>query len=197
MRSITVFDFDGTITKKDTLLEFIKFCKGRKSFIIGFLLYSPLLIAYKIGLYPNWKVKQKIFSYFFKGMKYDTFCDFGERFALKINSFINENIFEKLKEHMAKGDDIYVISASIKEWVSPWCKNLGIENVLGTQIEVINGTITGAFKSKNCYGQEKVNRLLEKEPNRNEYFLTAYGDSRGDKEMLEFADKGCFANEFN
>lgn len=197
MRSITVFVFDGTITKKDTLLEFIKFCKGRKSFIIGFLLYSPLLIAYKIGLYPNWKVKQKIFSYFFKGMKYDTFCDFGERFALKINSFINENIFEKLKEHMAKGDDIYVISASIKEWVSPWCKNLGIENVLGTQIEVINGTITGAFKSKNCYGQEKVNRLLEKEPNRNEYFLTAYGDSRGDKEMLEFADKGCFANEFN
>lgn len=190
MRNIAVFDFDGTITKKDTLLEFIKFSKGRKSFLMGFLLYSPLLISYKLGLYPNWKVKQKIFSYFFKGMRYDTFCDFGKKFALKINSFINENIFEKLKEHTAKGDEIYVVSASIEEWVSPWCKNLGIRNVLGTQIEVIDGTVTGAFKSKNCYGQEKVNRLLEKEPHRNEYFLTAYGDSRGDKEMLEFADKG-------
>lgn len=190
MRNIAVFDFDGTITKKDTLLEFIKFSKGRKSFLMGFLLYSPLLIAYKIGLYPNWKVKQKIFSYFFKGIRYDTFCDFGEKFALKIDSFINKNVFEKLKEHTTQGDEIYVISASIEEWVSPWCKNSGIRNVLGTKIEVINGTVTGAFKSKNCYGQEKVNRLLEKEPHRNEYFLTAYGDSRGDKEMLEFADKG-------
>lgn len=195
MRNITVFDFDGTLTKKDTLLEFIKFCKGKKAFIIGFLLYSPLLIAYKLKLYPNWKVKQKIFSYFFKGMKYDTFCNFGEEFALKINSFINKSIFERLKEHIAKGDDIYIVSASIEEWVLPWCKKSEIKNVLGTKIEVINGTITGAFKSKNCYGQEKVNRLLEKEPHRNEYFLTAYGDSRGDKEMLKFADKGFYIKD--
>ena len=42
--------------------------------------------------------------------------------------------------------------------------------------------------SPNCYGKEKVNRLKEVEPNRNDYHLTAYGDSRGDKEMFAFAD---------
>jgi phosphoserine phosphatase len=44
------------------------------------------------------------------------------------------------------------------------------------------------FISKNCYGQEKVNRLLEVEPDRKNYYLYAYGDSRGDREMLAFAD---------
>jgi phosphoserine phosphatase len=64
--------------------------------------------------------------------------------------------------------------------------------VLGTQVEVIDGKLTGRFLSKNCYGQEKVNRILSLYPNRQEYNLTAYGDSRGDKEMLAFADESHF-----
>jgi phosphoserine phosphatase len=64
--------------------------------------------------------------------------------------------------------------------------------VLGTQIEVIDGKLTGRFLSKNCYGQEKVNRILSLYPNRQDYHLTAYGDSRGDKEMLAFADESYF-----
>ena len=68
---------------------------------------------------------------------------------------------------------------------------IGIIDILATRIEVdSNGLLTGRFLSKNCYGQEKVNRLLEVEPNRDEYTLHAYGDSRGDKEMLAFADEG-------
>lgn len=35
-----------------------------------------------------------------------------------------------------------------------------------------------------------MRRLLEIEPNRKEYILVAYGDSQGDKELLEFADRG-------
>lgn len=189
MKTIVVFDFDGTITRKDTLLEFIKFSKGKLSFIIGFVLFSPLLIAYKLGLYPNWKVKQKIFSYFFNGLKYSTFCELGKDFTTKINSFLKPTQIEALKHHITNGDKVYIISASIEEWISPWCNEFGIENVLGTQIEVQDGIITGKFKSKNCYGQEKVNRLLKKEPARKQYFLIAYGDSCGDKEMLAFADK--------
>lgn len=189
MRRIAVFDFDGTITRKDTLLEFIKFSKGKWTFLKGFLYYSPLLVAYKLGLYPNWKVKQKIFSYFFKGMKYETFCQFGFDFKDKINDMIKETQVEKLTKHLEQGDTVYVISASIEEWILPWCREFGEINILATQMEVIDGIITGKFRTKNCYGQEKVNRLLEKEPERDSYYLYAYGDSKGDKEMLAFADK--------
>jgi phosphoserine phosphatase len=49
--------------------------------------------------------------------------------------------------------------------------------------------------SKNCFGQEKINRLLEEFPDRRSYKLIAYGDSSGDKELIDFADKG-FYNKF-
>ncbi len=65
---IAFFDFDGTITTKDTLLEIIKFQKGKRAFYIGFLLHGPWLLAYKLKLFPNDAVKQKILTYFFAGM---------------------------------------------------------------------------------------------------------------------------------
>ncbi len=190
-RRIAVFDFDGTITSKDTFIEFILFSKGMISFGLGLVLYSPYIIAFKLGLYPNYKAKEKLFAYFFKGMKFEDFKNLGEVFSNKTDNIIRESTRQKIKDHINKCDDIFVISASIEEWVRPWCMQNGIKNVLCTKIEVdSNGYITGKFLTKNCYGQEKVNRLLELEPNREEYYLYAYGDSRGDKEIIEFADKG-------
>lgn len=85
--------------------------------------------------------------------------------------------------------DVLIVSASIDNWVQPFFPEV---KVLGTQIEVINGMLTGRFLTKNCYGQEKVNRILSLYPNRTDYHLTAYGDSRGDKEMLAFADESYY-----
>ena len=79
---IAVFDFDGTVTTKDTLLEFIKFVRGPVSFYAGFLRYAPQLLAYKSGIYPNWKVKQQIFSHFFKGMRLEDFNRLSEESLL-------------------------------------------------------------------------------------------------------------------
>ena len=54
MKKLFVFDFDGTLTNADTLLEFIRFACGRKRMLLGFLLYSPLLVLMKARLYPNY-----------------------------------------------------------------------------------------------------------------------------------------------
>ena len=145
----------------------------------------------KLSLYPNWKLKQKIFSTFFAGMSYTEFKSLGEKFAMKVALIQNEKIMSKLEKHLKDGDDVYVISASIEEWVRPFCKSRGVNNILGTQIEIdAEKKLTGRFLTKNCYGQEKVNRLVEIERDRNSYILYAYGDSRGDKEILEYADFG-------
>lgn len=67
--------------------------------------------------------------------------------------------------------------------------------VIGTKIEVDKeDLVMGGLLSKNCYGEENVNRLLQVEPRRDEYNLYAYGDSRGDKEMLVFSDEGVMVN---
>lgn len=190
-RKVAVFDFDGTITTKDSLLGFIQYSCGTVNFYIGILLYSPLIVLMKCHLYPNWKCKQKVFSWFFKGTPFPKFKKLGEDYAKELVNISRQNVVEKVRKHIAKGSRVYVISASIDEWVRPFCKTLGVTDVLCTQIEVDkNGIVTGRFITNNCYGQEKVNRLLIVEPERDTYYLYAYGDSQGDKEMLEFADNG-------
>ena len=190
-RCIAVFDLDGTLTTKDTLLEFIKFACGVPRFYWGFLLFCPILILMKLHLFPNWKAKQMIFSHFFKGWEYNDFKAKGQLFANEIEKMENRKMLEKLNGHLNHSDVVYVISASILEWVQPWCEKIGVSRVLATQIEVdANGIISGRFATKNCYGKEKVRRLLEVEPERHSYILYAYGDSRGDKEMIAFSDYG-------
>lgn len=190
-RTIAVFDFDGTITTKDTLLLFIRYACGTKRFLFGMLLYSPLIVMMMLHLYPNGKCKEKIFAYFFKNMPYTEFKKLGEYFAhFACKKIIRPEMAECIKWHLSQSHKVYVISASIEEWVIPCCRVLGDITVLATKVKPdLNG-----FISKNCYGQEKVNRLLEIEPERNTYTLYAYGDSQGDKEMLAFADFPTFVH---
>ena len=187
---ILFFDFDGTITTKDTLLEFILYSCGKVKFLLGFLLYSPLLILMKFGLYPNWKAKQHVFSYFFRGMKIDDFDSVCRRFAVDCRYLLRPEAVKDIETAMTEGIKVYVVSASIDNWVQPFFE---FAKVLGTQIEVINGILTGRFMTPNCYGPEKVRRIKEvlTEP-RSHYYIIAYGDSRGDKEMLDYADETHF-----
>jgi HAD superfamily hydrolase (TIGR01490 family) len=187
---LAVFDFDDTITTKDTLLEFIRFAKGNFRFLYGFMLHFPLLIAYKLKLYPNWKVKQRLFSHFFKGMKLLDFDRLCERFYRSSSDLIRPEAKKAIQHHAEVGHLLVIVSASIENWVRPFARNLNISLVLSTEIEVdMSDRLTGRFSTPNCYGEEKVRRLLQLFPQRSNYYLIAYGDSFGDKELLDFADK--------
>jgi phosphatidylglycerophosphatase C len=193
---IAVFDFDGTITSKDTLLKFIKFTKGELNFLFGLFIFSPLLIAYKFKVYPNWKIKQQIFSYFYKGTTVQQFNQWGESFAKEIEKMIRPKAISAINGHIKEGYQIVIVSASIENWIKPWAIQKGITEILATKVEINNnGKLTGRFLTANCYGEEKVRRILEVFPDRKSYKLLAYGDSRGDREIIELADKGWY-NKF-
>ena len=189
MRQIVAFDFDGTLTTKDTLIEFIRYACGTGAFVKGFLRYAHLLVLMKLGLYPNWKAKQKVFAYFFEGMKIEEFDGLCQRFAKDNQHLLRPKGIEAIQQALAEGAEVLIVSASIDNWVKAFFNTLC---VVGTQIEIKDGLLTGRFLTKNCYGQEKVNRILALYPNRSEYHLTAYGDSRGDKELLAFADESDY-----
>jgi HAD superfamily hydrolase (TIGR01490 family) len=198
-KRIYAFDFDGTLTTRDTLIAFIRYAKGTGAFVLGFLRHAHLLVLMKLGLYPNWKAKQKVFSYFFKGMSLGDFDTLCQRFAADNRQLLRPEGIRTLEQAGEEGADIVIVSASIDNWVKPFFTNLdGLADnlpkitVLGTQIEIADRKLTGRFLTKNCYGQEKVNRILALYPNRSEYTLTAYGDSRGDKELLVFADEAHY-----
>ena len=195
-KKIYCFDFDGTLTTSDTLLEFIKYAKGRGRFLMVFLMYSPLLVLMKLHLYPNWKAKQQIFAHLFAGMRIEKFDALCREFAEESQHLLRPKGITLLHEALVAGAQVFIVSASIDNWVRPFfdIRNLKGVQVLGTQIEVEDGKLTGRFKSNNCYGKEKVHRIAEalKSFERSEYEIEAFGDSRGDKEMLAFANKGHF-----
>lgn len=189
MKQIVAFDFDGTLTTKDTLIEFIRYACGTRAFLFGFLRYVHPLVLMKLGLYPNYKAKQKVFAHFFEGMKIEEFDGLCQRFAKDNQHLLRPKGVEAIQQAMDEGAEVLIVSASIDNWVREMITD---PVIIGTQIEIKDGLLTGRFLTKNCYGQEKVNRILALYPHRSEYHLTAYGDSRGDKELLAFADESHY-----
>lgn len=186
---IAVFDFDGTITTKDTLFDFISFCFGRFRLLFGIFALSPILVAFKLNTISNEVAKQEMLYHFFAQKGYDFFTEQCNLYKERINKIVQKKALDKIKWHQEKGHQVVIISASIEDWIKPWAKELGIEQVYGTRLEVDEeNRITGRLASRNCHGEEKVNRLLEAYPNREEYTLYVYGDSNGDKELLKMAD---------
>lgn len=190
MRKIILSDFDGTLTTRDTLLAFIHYTHGSLRMGVGFILFSPILVLMKFHLYPNWKAKQHLFNWFFGGMSLDYFNRLCRDFAQKNRHLLRPEMVRLLAKARQAETEVIIVSASIDNWVAPFFDD-GIR-IVGTQIETMDGKLTGRFKTHNCYGPEKVNRvkqLLGDEP-RTKLQITAYGDSRGDREMLAYADWG-------
>ena len=186
MKQVFVFDFDGTLTTRDTLIAFIRYACGTPRFLFGFLLHAPLLVLMKLRLYSNGKAKQRVFSWFFKGMTIETFDALCQDFARTHRHLLRPDTVRILEQALTERAEVLIVSASIDNWVQPFFPSV---TVLGTQVEVIDGCLTGRFLTPNCYGQEKVRRILALYPDRSAYHLTAFGDSRGDRELLTFADE--------
>lgn len=182
---IAFFDFDGTITRGDSFKLFIKFI-FKEAFFLKVLQNIHYLIAYKLKLLDNGRAKEKFFYSCFKDMDETYFNKKCEDFLKELIPFCKESALKELQKHKENGVKVVLVSASFESYLSPLCKYLDID-LIGTQIEIEDSKITGNFSSKNCYGIEKVNRIKEKYDIKNFTKIYAYGDTRGDKEMLELA----------
>jgi phosphatidylglycerophosphatase C len=188
-KKLVLFDFDGTITTKDTLLEFIRFYHGTGRFVSGFLLHAPWLLMMKLNIIPNWKTKEKILTWFFGGEDAEHFNARCKEFCDSIvPGLVRKKALEEIKRHQEEGATVVVISASAENWVRPWCEQHQL-NCLATKLEATGKTLTGRIEGFNCYGSEKEKRIRSCY-NLNDYNeIVAYGDSRGDLEMLALAQQ--------
>ena len=186
---VSLFDFDGTLTTLDTLPAFIAHAVGRWRMLAGFGLYLPLIVLMKLRLYANGRTKERLFAHFFKGMTLETFDAHCQSFAKNNAHILRPQGMKTVEEACQRGESVLVVSASITNWVLPFFRQLPQVQVIGTQIAVENGTLTGRFALPNCHGAEKVRRVENLFTPREQYYITAYGDSQGDKEMLAYADE--------
>lgn len=182
--SIAFFDFDGTITEKDSLLEFIKFAFGRPAFYRGFLLHSPVLLAYKLKLISNHRAKEIILTHFFGGMPVSTFNEICQAFtARRMPELIRPKAMLEIEKLRKAGGRIVVVSASLEPWLQGWCEKQGLD-FIATRMEVVDDRITGRILGRNCHGEEKVRRIRESFDLEHYQQIYCYGDTRGDLPML-------------
>jgi HAD superfamily hydrolase (TIGR01490 family) len=187
---VAAFDFDGTLTRRETLLAFLIYTLGVTRVVYDALALSPTLVGFGLGLVPNDVAKQRLFVQCLGGMRMDELESCGKQFAEQmLPRLMREESMQRLAWHQQQGHRCVVISASMTLYVSPWAIKVGFDDVLATNLEArADRTTTGKFFGENCYGIEKVKRLEALLGKRESYTLYAYGDSRGDAELLDMAD---------
>lgn len=183
---LAVFDFDGTLTTRDTFPLFIRYVCGLRRFVVGFALYVPLLCLVWLGMMNGGRVKEMMTRRFFRGMAVEKFSRLCLSFAKSHAGIVRGITAEQLRKAHQSGWEVVIVSASVEDWVRPFFPET---TVLGTKLEESGGRLTGCFATPNCNGMEKVRRLRQYYPNLDNFDIEAWGDSRGDKEMLALAQK--------
>lgn len=189
MKKVAFFDFDGTISKSDSMIDFINSTFGRFALIKGLLILSPFLLLYKLKLYNAQKAKEKLLSYFFKGKSLEELKALGDEYGSHcLERIVRDAAVERIAWHKQNNHDVYVVSASANIWLNHWCKSNKVE-LICTKLEFDNMVFQGKILGNNCNGKEKLKRIKQ-EVNVGKYdYVFCYGDSKGDKYMLEFADE--------
>jgi len=112
----------------------------------------------------------------------------------EIRSGLRPGALEILQGHQGRNDDILIASAAVDIIVDAIARRLGIVHTVSTNMDWDhNGKLKSTFKSKNCYGPEKLRRvqtyLTETELlKQNHTDITMYSDSYSDLEILTYAD---------
>jgi phosphatidylglycerophosphatase C len=191
-RTLALFDFDGTVTTRDTLFVFARFIAGTNKYKLGLIYLAPWLIAQRLGFISAQKAKEVFLSYFIKGITVEKFNRVCDQFCKEIlPAILRPQALKTIEHHKQHGSTITIVSASPEDWITPWANDLGI-TVVATRLEKNENSITGKIAGLNCNGAEKVNRISEKFHVIDYPIIVAYGDSEGDREMLELATQKFF-----
>lgn len=192
MKKLYCFDFDGTLTKKDTMFLFLQFYNRRK-FTAEFIKHIPLFVFFKLKLMDAEKVKRNFIASVLKGERQQDLDTAAQRF---FDHYFPDLIREDALAFISKIDrtktESLLVTASLDIWVRPFAEKFGME-LLATRAEFKNGLFTGQFSTPNCNGTEKVARILAATAGKKYDKTVAFGDTEGDKAMLEWADEGHMA----
>ena len=190
---IAAFDFDGTLTKRDTFMPFLARGLGWPRFLLAFVLCSPWLAAFVLRLIPNHVAKQKLMLATLKNRTTAEMDDWTNRWLT--NDFpgqLQSWTMARLAEHQQAGHCCVMVSASPDIYLERVAKQLGFDALLCTEMAVESGRLTGFMKTPNCHGEQKVLRLkawMVERFGADNYtqVMYAYGDTSGDKPMLRLA----------
>lgn len=191
MKKLYLFDFDGTLTYKDTMFLFLRFYdkkKFRKQFIKHIILFTLV----KLKLTDAESVKKSFISSILKGQTKtkleEKSQDFFNTFYPKI---IRDHALDFIKNIDVEKTESYLVTASLDIWVKPFSEQFKMQ-LIATEAEFKEGIFTGNFSTPNCNGIQKLIRIKAQIGDKKFDKKIAYGDTEGDKPMLNFADESYY-----
>ncbi|RSZ47434.1 MULTISPECIES: HAD family hydrolase [unclassified Variovorax] len=188
--TLAAFDFDGTITTRDSLQDFVRGVAGRAGFAAGVARSAPWLFGAWTGACDRGVAKAHFLSATLGGMTRHELEEAARNFAAReLPALVRPEMLERVQEHKRLGHRLVLISASPSIYLRPWAAQAGFDAVLATELEFVGERFSGRLASANCWGPEKVRRLREWLAGEQPAVLYAYGDSRGDRELLALADR--------
>lgn len=180
--NIALFDFDGTLSFKDSFIDFLRFCAGdeygKKLFVL-----APVLLGYKLGVISEQNVKNIALNACLGGVSKEKIEALCLKYSQFLPALLRARAKERLAWHKQNGDKIVIVSASLEEYLRPWCDENDFE-LIGSQLEI---SAKVGLKGLNCRGDEKVRRIKEKYDLSAFERIYAYGDTKGDLPMLALA----------
>lgn len=190
--AIVAFDFDGTLTIRDSFTEFLRWRASPGAWALGLVKLAPALAAYAKDR-DRGRIKAASVKEFLLGVSRQTLETEAAAFAEEIwPRFMRPDALEVWNDWGQRGAHRVIVTASPTTTVAPFARKLGAEALLGTEF-VFNADdrITGDFAGPNCRGEEKVRRLKAAYGD-DMTLVAAYGDTSGDTEMLAMAQQPGF-----
>lgn len=187
--TVAAFDFDGTITTSDSLRDFVRDTVGTASMLGGALGTAPWLAGALIGICERGATKARFLSATLGGRTRRELEAAARQYATgRLLELIRPEMTARIQEHKRRGHRLVLVSASPALYLDSWAEHAGFDAVIATGLEFRDGRFSGRLATPNCWGPEKARRLQQWFAGDRPRVLFAYGDSRGDTEMLALAD---------
>ncbi len=193
-RRIAAFDFDGTLTRRDTLLPFLVRVCGPLAVAKAFWTIAPGVVRSRIrsrpdGIHHRDSSKAALLHALLAGRDAASFTEAGANFAQGLHRRVRPEMAEQVAWHRAQGHELVIVSASLLTYLEPFTVAAGFHHVIAVGLEVgTDGTLTGNLTRPNVRGPEKAVRLREWLEGQTPAMLWGYGNSSGDTELLAMAD---------
>jgi HAD superfamily hydrolase (TIGR01490 family) len=184
---IAVFDLDGTLTRGDTLLPFLRHALGPWRFALRLPFIALMVAAMALRLVSRDGAKQAVLRLCLAGRSREELERLGRSFAAdKLPGLMRARALERVSWHRGRGHRLVLASASPGLYVEPWALGAGFHDVLATGLAYDgDGRATGRFEGANCRGEEKLRRLETLFGALRSRAVYGYGDSRDDEPFLE------------
>ena len=186
-KNLALFDFDGTLCKKDSFTGFIFYALRKRHIVKQGIKILPWIQAYYLNVYPAPAMRSKLFRAMFSNADVLELEQIAQEYAANLISQLNPPLLKQLKQHQALGDDVVLVSASVDVYLKHVCELLNID-LICTHTEQVDDVYTGQYTTPDCSSKQKRLRILEKYSLDHYSVIYAYGNSREDEEMLALAN---------